>query len=1094
MDPNDGTPSAASDSGLSRERNAPRGPSLPPTPALLRLVFGPRDPMADPLTPTRSPFLPSDAFELDLSDPAQREFGDYELLELIGRGGTGSVYRARQRSLDREVAIKLLAAGPWATSEFIAHFQQEARHAAVLQHPNIVTVFELGERDELLYYAMQLVDGESLAQRIERAGPLPARAAARLLRTLAEAVHYAHSLGILHLDLKPGNVLLDADGTPRIADFGLARRLDADGWLDNETISGTPCYMAPEQARLGQNILGAATDVWGLGAIGYEVVTGHPPFHGGTPQETLRLLANAQVRAPRRYAPALPRDLEAIVLHCLQRDPPARYPSARALADDLGRFLDGHAVSVRPLNRMQRIARWARREPRLAATGSLALLVLLAGLTAVTWQWQRADEHAAQLRERLWQKRLDDAAIALRERRPLGALPALADNLVEQEAAAAWEAAKLTRIRIGSVLYESPVLIDVIPVGAQLAQVLLDPAGDWVIGQTHTGELLCYGVADGALRWRVQPHVWSGELRLTPDRRHLIADRLPYKQTGLEPSGLFADEMFALADGSPRLPPPGALPGLEGLAFSPDGSHALAAYGPVEARGPPSLRLLRTRDWQPVGRVAERGPGRWLLAPEGRAVARVDVMDTFGPHDTPGRQIDLLDPRTFALRGHYTHRAEGTLRVWHYSPDGRLLALGFTDGHTVLLDVESGRAAALQQQSTAATELLKFSEDGQWLASLHRDGMVLVWDTGSLSLLAEPIRTPSGEYSALDLHRGTRSLWVVSGQHARLWRLPDQPGPAEPIVDRPDHPHQIQPGANAVAPTQALLAAAGSDGELRLWRYRMRPPLPAAIATPLPGPGGWPFDGRHALHVDAHALTLIDARSGRPAGPTIPHPEPIRFAQSLPQDGLVLSNAGRRIYLRPHCNFALTQPLASHFGELRIGDFLPPGRHRLLGIDFDIGCGVLARQGVEAAADQPPLRVRIAEPAAGQTRIAAVQLLMAATTHIPQPRPTPYAAIEFDYRDGSRAQVELHYRRDLLAWWLAGPDAGTLRQAFAGTGIQFESPQGLIVRAPSLQAVRVLNPHPERTVVALNLRPATDPRSAPLLLAATIEPVETDER
>ena len=338
--------------------------------------------------------LPVEALELDLSDPAQRQFGDYELLELIGEGGMGVVYRARQISLDREVAVKLLAAGPWASREFIERFTHEAQNAARMQHPNIVAIHEVGSTEELHFFSMRLVRGGSLAAMLAREHKLAPARAAQLLRTIAEAVDYAHRLGVLHLDLKPANVLLDENGTPHVADFGLARRLDNTLATDNEEVSGTPSYMAPEQARLRAQKLSPATDVWGLGAIFYELVTGQPPFKAGSAQATLKLVAEGAVRRPRRYAPKLALDLEAVILKCLAKEPSGRYASARALADDLGRHIDGRAVHARPLNTAQRVVRWTRREPKLAIACALVVLALVAGLAATTQQWRRAEGNA----------------------------------------------------------------------------------------------------------------------------------------------------------------------------------------------------------------------------------------------------------------------------------------------------------------------------------------------------------------------------------------------------------------------------------------------------------------------------------------------------------------------------------------------------------------------------------------------------------------------------------------------------------------------------------------------------------------------------
>ena len=339
-------------------------------------------------------FLSLEALELDLSDPLQRQVGDYDLIEKIGEGGMGVVYRAHQRSLDRDVAVKLLAAGPWASKEFIERFRKEAQNAARMQHPNIVAIYEVGSAEELHFFSMRMIRGGSLAGLLRAQGKLDPKHAAQLLRTIAEAVDYAHKLGVLHLDLKPANVLLDDNGNPHVADFGLARRLEQGLAADNNEISGTPSYMAPEQCTAGAQKIMPATDIWGLGAILYELVTGEPPFVGVTPQETLKLVVEGEVRSPRRYGVDLPRDLEAIITKCLAHDVRARYASARELADDLGRFLTGYQVKARPLNTPQRAWRWARREPKLAAATLLAFGALAIGLLATTQQWRRAEANA----------------------------------------------------------------------------------------------------------------------------------------------------------------------------------------------------------------------------------------------------------------------------------------------------------------------------------------------------------------------------------------------------------------------------------------------------------------------------------------------------------------------------------------------------------------------------------------------------------------------------------------------------------------------------------------------------------------------------
>jgi hypothetical protein len=354
---------------------------------LADLAFGSQTHVVDASRPLA--WLSPEELDIDLSDPVQRRFGDYELLEKIGMGGMGVVYRARQHGLDRDVALKLLAAGPWASDEFVERFRREARSAARMQHPNIVEIYEFGHREGLNYFSMRLIDGESLAQRLAKTAAMPARAAAALLRTLAEAMDYAHRLGVLHLDLKPANVLLTSEGTPLIADFGLARRIDA-GHEGNAEISGTPSYMAPEQAQLESHPLSACTDIYGLGAVLYECLTGRAPFLGGDSQAVLTRVVSEAPPNPRVLRPEIPPDLEAICLKCLEKDPSQRYPSARAMADDLGRFIEGRPVSVRPLGAWQRARRWCRREPRLALALAVAAAALVVGVAATTWPWRQA--------------------------------------------------------------------------------------------------------------------------------------------------------------------------------------------------------------------------------------------------------------------------------------------------------------------------------------------------------------------------------------------------------------------------------------------------------------------------------------------------------------------------------------------------------------------------------------------------------------------------------------------------------------------------------------------------------------------------------
>jgi hypothetical protein len=323
----------------------------------------------------------------------------YDLIEPLGRGGMGVVFKARQRALGRVVALKQIAAGLDADLGELARFRIEAEAAARLKHPNIVAVFDVGEQDAVPFLAMELVEGGSLADRL-KAGTIEPRQGAELVATLARAVQHAHDLGVVHRDLKPANILLAADGTPKIADFGLAKRLDASAaQTGSGALLGTPQYMAPEQA--GGRDAGPSADIYALGAVLYECLTGRPPFQAATPLEALEQVRFLDPPLPSRLRPRLPRDLETVCLKCLEKEPRRRYASSAALADDLDRFLRGEPIEARPIGRGERIAKWIKRRPyqaALAVLGAAAMVGAFIGLivhnSRLAVEIQRANESA----------------------------------------------------------------------------------------------------------------------------------------------------------------------------------------------------------------------------------------------------------------------------------------------------------------------------------------------------------------------------------------------------------------------------------------------------------------------------------------------------------------------------------------------------------------------------------------------------------------------------------------------------------------------------------------------------------------------------
>lgn len=389
--PQNGRPSGPTDDGLSAPDRTLQGPVHATVPEATDKPVGATQvgPTGDSNGPSSKPPLPPDPYDQTMvggpmakgGQPARQRFGNYELIEELARGAMGVVYKAQQMKPRRLVAIKMILSGQLASEEEIRRFHVEAEAAGNLKHPNIVTIFESGEIDGQHYFSMDYIEGQSLADLV-REKPLDMNRAARYLKTIAEAIHYAHSQNLLHRDLKPSNVLIDLADQPHVTDFGIAKRVEEDSEkTDPGSVLGTPSYMPPEQAQGDHKRIGPCSDVYSLGAILYQLLTGRPPFLAKTVLDTLMQVVHNDPPPPRLLNPDVDRDLETICLKCLEKDPAQRYASAQELADELGRFLRNEPIVARPISTTARVLKWCRRNP--ATAFFLVTTMMLIAATAV---------------------------------------------------------------------------------------------------------------------------------------------------------------------------------------------------------------------------------------------------------------------------------------------------------------------------------------------------------------------------------------------------------------------------------------------------------------------------------------------------------------------------------------------------------------------------------------------------------------------------------------------------------------------------------------------------------------------------------------